>query len=322
MQIENNYVTFRPQSDTHPDHLADHAPIPVISPAADPTSAESYGRAANITDTSAANRCIFLFFNVFLPLMHDNMNKFLYNMAAALAVAALSLSASPVPCIGQEREKISLEEWKDSQEKAQREAEAMTAEDSGYMQFVVENGDTIYFGDLPAATVYQKLPRQKGREWRKYYRLVYNFSKVYPYALVARHIVSEVDSTIAADNLKRGRRDRYINEMQKELFEAFEQPLKSLTVSQGALLMKLIDREVGKSSYSIIKDYKNGVAAGFWQGIARLFGSDLKKPYDPQGDDQPTEELVRKWESGQFDGLYYSLFWEYPPVIELPSKYR
>lgn len=254
--------------------------------------------------------------------MHDNMNKFLYNTATALAVAAFSLSASPVTCIGQEREKISLEEWKKSQEKAQREAEAMTAEDSGYMQFIVEDGDTIYIGDLPAATVYQKLPRQKGREWRKYYRLVYNFSKVYPYALVARHIVTEVDSTIAADNLKRGRRDRYINEMQKELFEAFEQPLKNLTVSQGALLMKLIDREVGKSSYSIIKDYKSGVAAGFWQGIARLFGSDLKKPYDPQGDDQPTEELVRKWESGQFDGLYYSLFWEYPPVIELPSKYR
>ena len=60
--------------------------------------------------------------------------------------------------------------------------------------------------------------------------------------------------------------------------------MRSLTVSQGALLMKLIDREIGKSSYMIIKDYKNGMAAKFWQGVAKMFGSDLKKPYDPTGD--------------------------------------
>ena len=140
--------------------------------------------------------------------------------------------------------------------------------------------------------------------------------------MIARHLVEEVDSTIVADNLKRGKRDRYISQKQKELFEVFEQPMRSLTVSQGALLMRLIDREVGKSSFNIIKDYKNGMAAGFWQGIARLFGSDLKKPYDPDGEDRPTEELVEKWESGEFEGLYYSLFWQYPPTVEVPSKYR
>ena len=98
--------------------------------------------------------------------------------------------------------------------------------------------------------------------------------------------------------------------------------MRNLTVSQGALLMRLIDREVGKSSFNIIKDYKNGMAAGFWQGIAKLFGTDLKKPYDPEGEDKPTEELVQKWESGEFEGLYFSLFWQYPPTVEIPSKYR
>lgn len=194
--------------------------------------------------------------------------------------------------------------------------------DGQYMQYIVTEGDTVYVGNIRAARVYQKLPRQKGREWRKYYRLVHNFSKVYPYALVARHLVQEADSTIAADNLRRGKRDKYINGIQKELFDVFEKPMRNLTVSQGALLMKLIDREVGKSSYNIIKDYKNGMAAGFWQGVARLFGTDLKKPYDPDGEDEPIEELVQKWESGEFEGLYYSLFWKYPPEIEIPSKYR
>ena len=189
------------------------------------------------------------------------------------------------------------------------------------MEYKVEGQDTVYVGELPAAKVYSRLPRQKGRDWRKYYRLVYNFSKVYPYAKVARHLVEEADSTIAADNLRRGKRERYIDSVQKELFEAFEKPMRSLTVSQGALLMKLIDREVGKSSYLIIKDYKNRMAAGFWQGIAKLFGTDLKAPYDPEGEDRQTEELVRLWEKGEFEGLYFSLFWEYPKLPEIPSKY-
>lgn len=191
-----------------------------------------------------------------------------------------------------------------------------------YMPYIVNGKDTTYVGELPAARVYEKLPKQKGREWRRYYRLVHNFSKVYPYALASKKLVAETDSTIAARGLKRGKREQYINEKQAELFEMFEQPMRNLTVSQGALLMKLIDREVGKSSYLIIRDYKNRMAAGFWQGIAKLFGSDLKKPYDPDGEDAPTEELVQKWESGEFEGLYYSLFWEYPPVVEIPEKYR
>ena len=86
--------------------------------------------------------------------------------------------------------------------------------------------------------------------------------------------------------------------------------------------MKLIDREVGKSSFLIIKDYKNGMAAGFWQGIAKLFGTDLKKPYDPDGEDRAIEELVQLWDAGEFEGLYFSLFWKFPPEIEIPSKYR
>lgn len=238
------------------------------------------------------------------------------------ASAALLMLLFSVQCFSQKREKISLEEWKSGMEQLQKNTGSGSSGEGEYLQYIIDNGDTVYVDNLPAAHVYQRLPRQKGREWRQYYRLVHNFSKVYPYALVARHLVEEVDSTIVADNLKRGKREKYISRMQKELFEVFEQPMRNLTVSQGALLMRLIDREVGKSSFNIIKDYKNGMAAGFWQGIAKLFGTDLKKPYDPEGEDKPTEELVQKWESGEFEGLYFSLFWQYPPTVEIPSKYR
>lgn len=190
-----------------------------------------------------------------------------------------------------------------------------------FLPYIIEGKDTIFIDELPAAKVYPKLPKQKGKQWRKYYRLVHNFSKVYPYAIVAKSLVEEADSTIEARHLKRAKKDKYVSQVQKELFKVFEKPLRSLTVSQGALLMKLIDREVGKSSYYIIKDYKNGMAAGFWQGIAKMFGSDLKKPYDPEGEDRNVEELVKIWEAGDFPALYFSLFWEDPEIPVIPEKY-
>lgn len=189
------------------------------------------------------------------------------------------------------------------------------------LRYIVEGKDTIFIDEIRASKVYSRLPRQKGREWRKYYRLVHNFSKAYPYALVARKLVQEADSTIAADKLKRVKREQYVNKVQKELFDVFESQMRSMTVSQGALLMKLIDREVGKSSYAIIKDYKNGMAASFWQGIAKIFGTDLKKPYDPEGEDALTEELVKIWEDGDFQAFYFAIFWKDPPELPIPKKY-
>lgn len=196
-----------------------------------------------------------------------------------------------------------------------------TTANENALNYIVDGKDTIYIDYIEASKVYSRLPRQKGREWRKYYRLVHNFSKSYPYALVARKLVQEADSTIAADNLKWAKRDKYVSKVQKELFDVFEGQMRSLTVSQGALLMKLVDREVGKSSYDIIKDYKNGIAAGFWQGIAKIFGTDLKKPYDPEGEDNLTEELVKIWDAGDFQAFYFAIFWKDPPVMPIPEKY-
>ena len=189
------------------------------------------------------------------------------------------------------------------------------------LRYIVEGKDTIYIDNINPSKVYSRLPRQKGKDWRKYYRLVHNFSKAYPYALVARKLVEEADSTIAADKLKRVKREQYVSKVQKELFDVFESQMRKMTVSQGALLMKLIDREVGKSSYDIIKDYKNGMAAGFWQGIAKIFGTDLKKPYDPEGEDALTEELVKIWDAGDFQAFYFAIFWQDPPVLPIPEKY-
>ena len=238
---------------------------------------------------------------------------------AAAFTAIVLLTGGTADCHAQlfkkkkkEKEKVTVEQVRPKPAPAQE----------GILEFIVEGNDTIYIDQIRASKVYSRLPKMKGREWRQYYRLVHNFSKAYPYALVAKKLVVEADSVIAADNLKGIKREKYINKVQKELFSVFESQMRSLTVSQGALIMKLVDREVGKSSYNIIKGYKSGITAGFWQGIAKMFGSDLKKPYDPEGEDEATEELVQIWEAGDFPAFYWSIFWKDPPEMPIPEKYR
>ena len=220
---------------------------------------------------------------------------------------------------GSKDEKISVQDVRDG---IKNSTPTQQQAQDGRLAFFVEGNDTIYYDTIIASKIYSRIPKQKGREWKEYYRLVHNFSKAYPYALVARKMVVEADSIIAADNLKGIKRERYISKVQKELFDVFEGQMRSLTVTQGALIMKLIDREVGKSSYNIIKGYKSGITAGFWQGVAKIFGSDLKKPYDPEGEDEATEELVKIWEAGDFPAFYWSIFWKDPPEMPIPEKYR
>ena len=177
--------------------------------------------------------------------------------------------------------------------------------------YEVHGKDTIYIDRINELHVFNRPQSwKKSREWRKFYRTVYNFAKVYPYALKAKAIMRDADSTLANSNFTRGQREKYIKDYEKKLFREFEKPLRSLSINQGKLLLKLIAREAGISSYYAIKNYKGGAAAGFWQGIAKLFGSDLKKKYDMFGEDKILEELVRMYRNGSFWYLYYSMFRE------------
>lgn len=184
------------------------------------------------------------------------------------------------------------------------------SQEKGYtVGYKLEGRDTIYQITLREVYHYSwDNTRKKGREWRQFYRLVYNFEKTYPYALKAKSIVKEADSVLANSNFNARERERFIKKFETELFKEFEQPLRKMSFSQGKLLLKLIDREIGQSSYYIIKNYRGGAAAGFWQGVAKIFGSDLKKPYDRFEQDRLAEELVQMYHRGTFQYLYYSIF--------------
>ena len=112
-----------------------------------------------------------------------------------------------------------------------------------------------------------------------------------------------------------------IKDIQKQLFKDFEGAFREMSISQGAIMLKLINRETGITAYALIKDYKGGITAGFWQGVARLFDNNLKSEYDPEGTDRNLEELVRIWQAGEFPSLYWSIFWEEPPKVDIPAYY-
>ena len=211
----------------------------------------------------------------------------------------------------------------------QRERAAMVKVNSengtstgGYMPFQVdEKGDTTFLDVLEPIWVFAQ-GKGNGKNWRDYYKLVWRFGRVYPYAEVAGRLVAQVDSTVEANHYNRFKRDRYISDVQKKLFKDFEGSMRKMSIQQGALLIKLVARETGQSPYEIIKDYKSGITAGFWQGIAKLFDNNLKDGYDAAGADKDIEELIQIWKEGHYRDLYYSIFWEDPPEVKVPDFYK
>lgn len=129
---------------------------------------------------------------------------------------------------------------------------------------------------------------------RKNYKMIRNFMKVYPYAIRTRSVVDSLNIQLASTTDKKERRE-LIKKTEKELFGRFEKEIRGLTVSQGKVLLKLISRETDQTAYDLIKEYKGTLPAAFWQGIARLFGENLKTRYDSISEDKVLEEILQKY---------------------------
>ncbi len=178
-----------------------------------------------------------------------------------------------------------------------QEVKPITGTKQIFLETKVVHGDTLPHITLHEISVVPKWKFRSKKEYRKYSRLVRNIKKTLPYARLAARKLHEIDNhmqTLKTDK----ERKAYLKEAEKKLFADFEQPLRHLTVSQGLLLIRLIDRETGDTSYNLIKEYKSGFAAFFWQSIARLFGSNLKADYDPDGDEKMIEHIIILLDNG------------------------
>lgn len=165
------------------------------------------------------------------------------------------------------------------------------------MQHSIVDNDTIPHVNLQEVAVIPKYKFKNKRQRKRYSKLVRNIKITLPYARKASNTINEINAELSHISSEKERK-AYLKKREKELFKEFETPLKRLSFTQGKLLIKLINRETGDTTYQLIKEYKGGVSAIFWQGIARLFGSNLKSEFDEEGDDKMIEHIIMLIDNG------------------------
>ena len=148
------------------------------------------------------------------------------------------------------------------------------------VEWELVNGDSVKVVELD-----EVLRRERYDSMAKvaYMRLVRNVKRAMPYAKMVAYQMQMLE-----DNLSRikGRRERkrFIAHAEEVLKKQFEASIKDLSINQGKILMKLIHRETGRTTWEVLKSYKGGASAFFWQSFGTFWGHNLKDEWDPVSD--------------------------------------
>jgi hypothetical protein len=158
--------------------------------------------------------------------------------------------------------------------------------------WVSPQGDTIPMSVLPNVEVFGVMSKKWKNYWADWTRLRNAVYVTFPYAKRASVIMNDINSKLVNVSDKKKRKE-IIKSREKELKKEFTDKLTNLSIYQGKVLMKLIYRETGNNCYEIIDEYKGFISAAFWQGVAVLFGSNLKQTYEAKGKDLDMEKIVK-----------------------------
>ena len=159
---------------------------------------------------------------------------------------------------------------------------------------IVDHGQVFPMILLPEFALNNTMINAAERERRN--RLRNDVYQVYPYALAAAAMFKEINDNL--DKIpERRERKRYLKTMDKQLDHLFKDPLKQLSIDQGHVLIKLVNRQTGRNCYSIIKELKGGLSAVVWQSVGVFFNNNLNRDYDPTGDDKEVEDIVHDMEA-------------------------
>ena len=162
-----------------------------------------------------------------------------------------------------------------------------------HQEWIVENGDSIPLVHVLPVYVYKR-----GVDLRRYRRLVDAVKRVYPIAQIAKARMAEMEEELCRLPTKKAQKE-YIKGVYQQIKEEYTPVLKHMTRTQGRVLLKLIDRETEYTAYEILKEFRGGFVAGFWQSVSRVFGQNLKSEYDKQtGEDRLIEQIVVYYEAG------------------------
>ena len=132
---------------------------------------------------------------------------------------------------------------------------------------------------------------------RRYRKLVDAVKKVYPIARIAKAKMAAMEEELCRLPTKKAQK-AYIRQVYDQIKEEYTPVLKHMTRTQGKVLLKLIDRETEYTAYEVLKEFRGGFVAGFWQGVSRIFGQNLKSEYDKQNEDRMIEQIVIYYEAG------------------------
>ena len=175
--------------------------------------------------------------------------------------------------------------------------QAQKCDSTEIMMGIVEGNDTLIHKNIDEVIVIPKRKFKNKRQRRRYTRYILKVKKVYPVAVKARELLVKYGPEYYALEDQRDRR-KLMKQLEKELLVDHKEDLKKWSISDGRILIKLIDRETDRTAYSLIKDFRGDIRAVFWQGIARIFSNNLKSGYDPDEDDRYLEEIVALIEAG------------------------
>jgi len=157
---------------------------------------------------------------------------------------------------------------------------------------VIIDGDTIPYQYISVINIYAERKFKNRRAFEKYSKLRRDVLKVWPYAKITEKKFNDLAIQLGMTNDERVKK-ALINKTEKEIKARFEGELKNLTINQGRILIKLIDRQTGNTSYVLLEELKGNLSAFFWQSLARLFGNNLKAHYDPNGEDAEIEKIIK-----------------------------
>lgn len=161
-----------------------------------------------------------------------------------------------------------------------------------HQEWSIDRGDSIPLVHILPVYVFNRKV-----DLRRYRRLVDAVKKVYPIAQTAKVKMADMEEELSRLPTKKAQKE-YIRRIYHEIKEEYTPVLKRMTRTQGRVLLKLIDRETEYTAYEVLREFRGGFVAGFWQGVSKVFGQDLKSQYDREGEDRMIEQIVIYYEAG------------------------
>ncbi|WP_255504369.1 DUF4294 domain-containing protein [Mesonia sp. HuA40] len=149
------------------------------------------------------------------------------------------------------------------------------------LKYLVENDSTIVDPvELDEVVLLSPMKFKSRLERREYLILKRKTRKVWPYATLAAERLQTLNKRL--ENLERkADKRRYTKIIQRYIEEEFTQELKNLTKTEGQILVKLMYRQTGKTTFDIVKNLKSGWRAFWYNTTASMFNISLKEEYDP-----------------------------------------